>query len=171
MEKGGKMVFSSSYNNPTLYLCGIHHTGLRAKRAKLSIPPPPSACLVFVSLSVKWLTGSHSVPNRDGSYCSDIPADPRPRQHKLFSSFCHSLGSICRDLTRQHIEQRTKGRGSSPCSRHCRSVVIRVSPWQVAARLLKPIAGKWRGWYTLPCRLIIAFVTQWPWQVSSVWQH
>ena len=33
------MVCSPSYNNPTLYLYGIHHTGLRTKGAKVSIFP------------------------------------------------------------------------------------------------------------------------------------
>lgn len=49
------MVFSSSYNNPTLYLCGIHHTGLRAKRAKLSIPPPPQ-CMFGFCLPISEMT-------------------------------------------------------------------------------------------------------------------
>lgn len=33
----GEMVFSPSYDNPTLDLCGVHHTALRAKRTKFSI--------------------------------------------------------------------------------------------------------------------------------------
>ena len=59
------------------------------------------------------------------------------------------------DTTRRRAEN--KGQRQEPCSHLCRSPVIRVCPWQTAACLLKPIAGK--CWYMLPRRLI-AFVTQ-----------
>jgi len=61
-------VFSPCYDNPTLELCGIHHTGLRAKRATHSIFSAQwkPLCLVFVSLWVKRSMGSDPVPNGDG---------------------------------------------------------------------------------------------------------
>lgn len=62
---------------------------------------------------------------------------PRPHQYKLFSSFCHSLGIVCWDLTRQHTKQGTKGRGS----RCCHPSMVCVSPWQAAARPLNRLPG------------------------------
>lgn len=142
MEKEERDDFSHNSDNPALF-SSVAFIAWGLEKNKSSFPFfPPHACLSGFCLPIGETSDGIVLgpKQRQQLLLWQDPCKPQSCQHKAFCSFCHSLGSICWDVTPPRAEQGARGRGSSPHSSRCCSSLFtsRLGKWRHArsSRLL-----------------------------------